>query len=52
MRFALLCATALLGLIGLAGCEARVVTTEPPPSKVDVNIQKPPAVDVDVNVKK
>ena len=38
----------VLGILGLAGCEARVTTTDPP-DRVDVDVQREPAqVDVDV----
>ena len=41
-------AIATLGLAALPGCEARVSTDAPPPSRVDVQVERP-GIDVDVN---
>jgi hypothetical protein len=49
MRHVLL-AIGILGVIGFAGCEARV-TTDQTPARVDVDVERKPA-DVDVDVER
>ena len=52
---------ATLGMAAWPGCETHVTTDSPPPSRVDVQVEKPavdvdvtrkPGVDVDVDVKR